>query len=106
MIPVRKTLALRTPSEYVVSMANLFRRADKRGMILNHYRYSLKRRLGRPFHLSPELSDERYIEMITRIRPEIDRAELTRILNSLRRTDTTEVDLVKTVDQAVKFGTR
>ncbi|HZQ06191.1 MAG TPA: DUF4350 domain-containing protein [Anaerolineae bacterium] len=106
VVPVPRTLARRTPSEYVVSMANLFRRANKRGMVLNHYRQSLKRRLGRPFHLNPELSDERYIELLSRMRPELDRVELTRILNALRRTDTSEADLVKTIDQAVTFGTR
>lgn len=105
-VPVQRTLARRTPSEYVVSMANLFRRANKRGMVLQHYRHALKRRLGRPFHLNPDLSDERYIELITRMRPEIERAELIRILNGLRRTDTTEADLVKTVEHAVTFGKR
>lgn len=105
-IPVQKTLARRAPSEYVVSMANLFRRANKRGMVLQHYRRSLKRRLGRPFHLDPDLPDERYVELLTRMRPEIDRAELTQILNKLRRADTSEADLVKTVEQAVTFGTR
>jgi hypothetical protein len=87
-------------------MANLFRRANKRGMVLQHYRHSLKRRLGRPYHLNPELSDEGYVEMLTRLRPEIDRAELVRLLNSLRRADATEADLVKTIDQSVTFGTR
>jgi hypothetical protein len=106
VLPVPKSLARRSPSEYVTSMANLFRRADKRGMVLQHYRHSLKRRLGRPYHLNPELSDERYLEMLTRLRPELDRAELVRLLNSLRRTDTTETDLVKTIEQAVTFGKR
>jgi hypothetical protein len=105
-VPVQKTLARRTPSEYVVSMANLFRRANQRGMVLQHYRHSLKRRLGRPFHLNPDVPDERYIELITRVRPEIDRAELVRLLNGLRRTDTSEADLIKTVEHAVTFGTR
>lgn len=105
-IPVQRTLALRTPSEYVVSMANLFRRANKRGMVLQHYRHALKRRLGRAFHLNPELSDENYLEMITRMRPELDRAELARILNNLRRAETTEIDLVKSVENSVTFGQR
>lgn len=105
-VPIRQTLARRTPGEYVVSMANLFRRANKRGMVLNHYRHALKRRLGRPFHLSPDLSDERYIELITRMRPDLDHAELVQILNKLRRTDTSESDLVKTVEHAVTFGAR
>ena len=103
-VPVQRTLARRTPSEYVVSMANLFRRANKRGMVLQHYRHSLKRRLGRAFHLNPELSDERYIEMLARMRPELDRVELTRILNNLRRTDLSEMELVKSAEQAVTFG--
>lgn len=106
ILPVSKTLARRSPSEYVTSMANLFRRANKRGMVLEHYRHSLKRRLGRPFHLDPELEDSRYIEMIERLRPDLDRAELTHLLNSLRRTNTTEADLVKTIEQSVTFGGR
>ncbi|MBI4673329.1 MAG: DUF4350 domain-containing protein [Chloroflexi bacterium] len=105
-VPVQRTLARRTPSEYVISMANLFRRANKRGMVLQHYRHALKRRLGRPFHLSPDVSDDHYVELITRMRPEMDRAALVRILNGLRRTDATEADLVKTVEQAVTFGKR
>lgn len=106
VLPVPKTLARRSPSEYVTSMANLFRRANKRGMVLQHYRHSLKRRLGRPYHLNPEISDEQYVEMLTRLRPELDRQELVRILNALRRTDTTEADLVKTIEQSVTFGGR
>jgi len=105
-IPVQRTLARRTPSEYVVSMANLFRRANKRGMVLNHYRHALKRRLGRPFHLNPDLSDDQYVELVTRMRPELDRAKLVHILNNLRRADATEADLVKSVEQAVTFGKR
>lgn len=106
VLPLPKTIARRSPSEYVTSMANLFRRANKRGMVLQHYRHSLKRRLGRPFHLNPELADERYIEMLARLRPELERNELVKILNSLRRTDTTEADLVRTIEQAVTFGGR
>ncbi len=106
VMPIPKALARRSPSEYVTSMANLFRRANKRGMVLQHYRHSLKRRLGRPYHLNPELADERYIEMLARLRPDLDRHELVRILNSLRRTDTSEADLVKTIEQAVTFGGR
>lgn len=106
VLPVPKTLARRSPSEYVTSMANLFRRANKRGMVLQHYRHSLKRRLGRPYHLNPELADERYVELLTRLRPELDHNELVRILNSLRRLDTTEADLVKTIEHAVTFGGR
>lgn len=106
VLPVPKTLARRSPSEYVISMANLFRRANKRGMVLQHYRHSLKRRLGRPYHLSPDLADERYVEMLERLRPDLDRNELVNILNSLRRTDTTEADLVKTIEKSVTFGGR
>jgi hypothetical protein len=103
-IPVQRALARRTPSEYVVSMANLFRRANKRGMVLQHYRHALKRRLGRPFHLSPELPDERYVELLTRMRPELDRVELTRVLDDLRRADANELDLVKSVERAVAYA--
>ncbi len=106
VLPAPRQLSRRSPSEYVTSMANLFRRANKRGMVLNHYRHSLKRRLGRPYHLSPDIEDSRYVEMLSRLRPDLDRAELTRLLNSLRRTDTGEADLVKTIEQSVTFGGR
>lgn len=105
-MPARQTLARRTPSEYVVSMANLFRRANKRSMVLDHYRRSLKRRLGRPFHLDPELPDNRYIELLTRMRPDLNSAELERILAALRRSNMTEADLVRTVEQSIEFGAR
>lgn len=105
-LPVPKTLSRRSPGEYVTSMANLFRRANKRGMVLRHYRHSLKRRLGRPFHLQPDLTDERYVDLLARLRPELDRDALVQLLNSLRRTDITEADLVKTVEQSVTFGAR
>jgi hypothetical protein len=104
VLPMPRALGRRSPSEYVTSMANLFRRANKRGMVLNHYRHSLKRRLGRPYHLNPELDDGRFIEMLERLRPELNRNELTRILNSLRKSDTSESELVKTVEQSVTFG--
>lgn len=106
VLPVPQTLARRSPSEYVTSMANLFRRANKRGMVLQHFRHSLKRRLGRPYHLNPELSDERFVELLSRLRPDLDSSALVRLLNSLRRTDTTEADLVKTIEQSVTFGAR
>lgn len=103
-VPVQRTLARRTPSEYVVSMANLFRRANKRGMVLEHYRHSLKRRLGRPFHLNPDIADERYVELMSKLRPDLDERELANILANLRRTDAAEGDLVRTVEHAVTFG--
>jgi hypothetical protein len=106
VVPVQQTLARRTPSEYVVSMANLFRRAGKRGMVLQHYRQSLKKRLGRPFHLSPDLPDERFVELVTRMRPDLDGSELARILESLRRSELSEIELVRNVERSVKFGTK
>lgn len=103
VLPLPRTLARRSPSEYVTSMANLFRRANKRGMVLQHYRHALKRRLGRPYHLNPELSDEPFVEMLSRLRPELNRRALVHILNALRRTDASEAELVKTIEEAVTF---
>lgn len=104
VLPLPQSIARRSPSEYVVSMANLFRRANKRGMVLKHYRHSLKRRLGRPFHLSPDTPDARFVEMMARLRPEINIDQLKRLLLDLNRQDLAEAELVKVVEQATTFG--
>lgn len=104
VLPLPHSIARRSPSEYVVSMANLFRRANKRGMVLKHYRHSLKRRLGRPFHLSPDTPDARFVEMMAHLRPEIASDQLKRILLELNRQDLPEAELVKVVEQATTFG--
>ena len=46
------------------------------------------------------------VDMLTKMRPDLDRAELARILNNLRRAETNEMDLVTSVEQAVSFGSR
>lgn len=106
VIPLPQQIVKRSASEYVVSMAQLFRRAGKRGMIMNHYRHSLKRRLGRPFHLNPEIPDDQFVNLIARLRGDIDRDALQLILRSLIRSRVSERELVNLAQQAVTLGER
>jgi hypothetical protein len=104
VVPLPREIARRRPSEYVVSMAQLYRRANKRGMVLRHYRYALKRRLGRPFHLNPEIPDEHFVDLMGRLRPDIDAPALRKALAQLRRADTAiagEAEFVKSVHDAI-----
>ena len=93
-MPLPQDIARRSPAEYVYSTAQLFRRAGKRHMALNHYHRELKRSLGRPFRINADLPDEEFINELARFR-EIDRAELSRVLRALSRSDTSERALCK-----------
>lgn len=106
VVPLPQQIVRRSASEYVVSMAQLFRRAGKRGMVLKHYRHSLKRRLGRPFHLNPDLPDDQFVNLIARLRGDIDLKALRSTLSALNRSEVTERELVNLAQQSVSLGER
>jgi uncharacterized protein DUF4350 len=105
VMPLPQDIARRSPAEYVYSTAQLFRRAGKRHMALDHYHRELKRSLGRPFRINADLPDEEFINELARFR-EIDRAELSRVLRALSRSDTSERALVKLADEAIQLRRR
>jgi hypothetical protein len=105
IMPLPQDIARRSPAEYVYSTAQLFRRAGKRRMVLNHYHRELKRSLGRPFRINADLPDEEFMNELARFR-EVDRAELSRVLRALSRSDTSERALVRLADEAIQLRRR
>ncbi len=98
--PLPQELARRNPAEYVVSMAQLFRRAGKRELALRHYHQQLKRRLARPYGFSPDLPDPEFVATLARFREHLDRDALLETLHGLSQKHVDEKTLVKLAEHA------
>lgn len=105
-VPLPKDIERRSPAEYVTSMANLYRRAGKRGLVARHYHRQLKRLLGRPYRINADLPDEEFVEELGRFRDSFDREALLKTLRALGRQNADERSLVKLADQAIHLTTR
>ncbi len=101
--PLPKEIARRNPAEYVTSMAQLFRRAGKREMVLHHYHQTLKRQLARPYQINRDLPDEQFVALLARVRPNLDREKLLETLRALSQSRVSEGELVKLAEQATLF---
>ncbi|MGB8644951.1 MAG: DUF4350 domain-containing protein [Anaerolineae bacterium] len=106
VLPLPQELARRSPAEYVTSMAQLFRRGDKQAMALKHYRQQLKRRLGRPYALSPDMPDDLFVEALARHRDNLDQEALLQTLRGLSLPHVDDRTLVRLAAQATSFSTR
>ncbi len=60
----------REAAEYVKAMANLYRQAHARAPVADHLRRRLKRALGRPWGLSPDLPDAEFLARLRQLAPE------------------------------------
>lgn len=100
--PLPIEIARRSPAEYVVSMAGLFRRAGKRQMVLNHYRQQLKRSLGRPYRINAALPDEAFVAELARYR-DVDRGALLDTLRGLAQPRVSERTLIQLAEEAIKL---
>ncbi|MCA1554420.1 MAG: DUF4350 domain-containing protein, partial [Chloroflexi bacterium] len=105
VMPLPKEIARRSPAEYVQSMAQLFRRAGKRHMALQHYHQQLKRDLGKPFRISANLPDDEFVNELSRYR-DVDREALLHTLHALGQRDVSERKLVQLADEAIKLRRR
>ena len=101
--PLPQTIMRRRPAEYVTSLAQLYRRAGKSSIVLHHYFQHLKRNLGRPYRINPNLPDAEFVDALARQDDRIDRDALTRTLNALQQTQIGESGLVKVANQAIKI---
>jgi hypothetical protein len=98
-VPLREAVALRSSAEYVESMADLFQRGGKRGYILQHYALTFKRRLARPYGINAMLDDEAFVNELARSR-EIDQEALRALLARLRKTQVSEDELLRVVNES------
>lgn len=105
VMPLPQAIERRNPAEYVSAVARLLRRAGKRVFILEHYRRQIKRALGKPYHLNPDLSDAEFVTELARYR-ELNRAALLDTLRALNPARVDEKSLVKLAARALETTER
>lgn len=98
-VPLAEETARRSSSEYVDSMADLFQRGGKRGYILAHYHDALKRRLARPYGVSPQQDDEPFAREVAAAAG-LDERRLAALLARLRAAGPDEAALLRAVADA------
>jgi hypothetical protein len=99
---LREETARRSSAEYLESMAGLLRRGRKSGYLLQHYRISLKRRLAKPYGISPTLDDDAFVVALTAARP-IDTVALRSLLTRMDRPAANETEILKIIAEADKL---
>ena len=104
-VPLAEEVARRSSAEYVENMADLFQRGGKREFIVRHYYASLKRRLARPFGISPGLNDDQFVRELARYRT-LDEPALRDLLARLRRPPASEAELLRLVAEADRMSSR
>lgn len=99
-VPLREETARRSSAEYLESMAGLLRRGRKADYVLEHYRIALKRRLARPYGLSPQLDDAAFVHELAIARPDLDAEQLRSLLERMARTGVSDEELLRLVAEA------
>jgi hypothetical protein len=85
-LPVRSPDQRRPTSDYVTSVAGLFRRARKPGYAAEHYLQFFKRTLSRHAALDPTLTDSRFVQSLSeRGRHAFNPEDMLRAVERLRR---------------------
>ncbi len=102
-VPLPERVALRPESEYVVSMAGLFRRAGRRSFAMRHHHDRLKRGLARPWRLNPDLPDGAFVAELARVRDDLDAAALRDLLARLSGERVSEGELVRLVGEVDRW---
>ncbi len=102
-VPLAAAIARRSPSEYVISMAQLFQRSGKRTAMLKHYRHRLKRALGAPAGIDANLPDGEFVEALTRVRDDLNSARLIDTLRDMNRADADEATLLRLARAATEI---
>jgi hypothetical protein len=99
-VPLREETARRSSAEYVESMAGLFQRGRKADYMLSHYYTDVKRRLARPYGISPQLDDAEFVRELCAVRTDLDPAQLRDLLMRMRNPQPTDTDMVRLVAAA------
>ncbi|MCL5998340.1 MAG: DUF4350 domain-containing protein [Chloroflexi bacterium] len=96
----------RQPSEFVLAMANLARAAGQHRATLLHYRDGLKRRLGRPYRIDPNLDDEAFVAELRAVDPGLDHRRLAQLLRDLAAPGSrvSTAQFVRLAREAGEFG--
>jgi hypothetical protein len=100
-VPLPQDVQRRSSAEYVQSLGTLFRRANKRSYIAQHYRDRFKRRLARSYGFVPPADEDAFVREVARYATPTDEqiAAIQRVLAQFR-TATNDEQLVQTVRAA------
>ncbi|MEZ4867098.1 MAG: DUF4350 domain-containing protein [Caldilineaceae bacterium] len=100
-LPAQAEVRPREAAEYVIAMANLFRRAQRRAAVAQHHKQRLKRTLGRSLRLSPARDDPAFLQQLEPATAQWPAEDQTELITLLRRLDEQldERTLVQTVSQ-------
>jgi hypothetical protein len=94
-VPAPERTVSRPQSEYVVSMAGLFRRGGRRTFVMRHYHDRLKRGLAAPWRVNPDLPDDAFLADLAHYRDDLDGAALGDLLARLSGPRVNETELVR-----------
>jgi hypothetical protein len=86
-LPTIHEVRRREAAEYVQAMANLQRRANVRPMVATHHKRRIKLSLGRPLHLSADLSDGEFVNRLAEAYPHMAADQLSRLRHILATLD-------------------
>jgi len=108
-LPVQSTRRRRAAAEFVAAMAALQQRTGQRQRVAQHHKQRLKRALGQPYHIPPDLPDERFLERLRRADGRYSDAALRtaqRLLHDLSRnpSESALVDAVARMDEFLRRG--
>jgi hypothetical protein len=94
-VPVLEDRLRREPVEYIVAIANLFRRSGRRKETLQHYRNRLRRRLSERYAIDPSLPDMDFARQLANRDSALDVRALTSLLRQLDMPKPAESDLLR-----------
>ena len=102
-VPLPQEINRRGALEHVTGIANLSRRAGHRSAVMMHYHDQVKRKLGQRYRLDPGVDDEEYVNTLAGYNPSLDKNELLNLLKRLKRTNTSESEMVHLAVEASKW---
>ena len=102
-VPLPQEINRRGALEHVTGIANLSRRAGHRSAVMMHYHDQVKRKLGQRYRLDPGVDDEEYVNTLVGYNPSLDKNELLSLLKQLKRTNTSESEMVHLAVEASKW---
>lgn len=103
-LPTQEQMRRREAAEYVVAMANLYRRGSVTADVAAYQKQRLKQAVGRPLHLGSDLPDAAFIQALRTHDPRFDEARidtLTQLLSALDHAD--DASLIESADEIDRF---
>jgi hypothetical protein len=102
-VPLPQEIKRRGALDHVTGIANLSRRAAHRSAVMMHYHQQIKRKLGHRYRLDPGMDDKEYIDALAGYSSSLDKDELLNLLNSLKRKDVSEAEMVHLAAEASEW---